>query len=44
LFARLAEHYKLLASDLETAIADGGLPDTFLGRRTFEPFPDEEQE
>ena len=42
LFARLAEHFKVLAYQIEVATAP--LPDTFLGRKTCEPFPKQDDE
>ena len=41
-FAKLAEHFKLLVADLEQAIAGRGSSDTFLGRKTHDPFPNED--
>lgn len=38
LFAKLAEHYKLLANEIEKAISER-TPITLLGRKTHEPFP-----
>ena len=40
LFARLAEHLNLLALQVEMTI-ENSAGDTFLGRRTYEPFPEE---
>jgi hypothetical protein len=41
-FADLAEHFKTLAANLEREIAAVATPsDTFLGRKTYEPFPRE---
>ena len=42
LFATLAEHFELLATQIEHAIAGRAL-DTFLGRKTQEPFPAEQE-
>jgi hypothetical protein len=42
LFARLAAHFKVLAGEIEKAI-DDPMPITFLGRKTVEPFPREEE-
>lgn len=43
LFARLAEHFKVLAAQLERTMAGReGFADTFLGRKTQEPFPNGE--
>jgi hypothetical protein len=42
LFATLAEHFKTLAAQIEEAMAGRGPSDTFLGRKTQEPFPQEE--
>ncbi|WP_168195363.1 hypothetical protein [Bradyrhizobium sp. NAS80.1] len=39
LFGKLAEHYKVLATEVERAMSGAG--DTLLGRKTQEPFPDE---
>ena len=43
MFAKLAEHFKILAAELEREIARRDpLGDTFFGRKTQEPFPKEE--
>ena len=42
LFDRLATHMKLLADQVEKTIVEVGAGDTFLGRKTQEPFPKEE--
>ena len=42
LFSRLAAHFKVLAGEIEKAI-DDPMPITFLGRKTVEPFPREEE-
>jgi len=42
LFERLAGHLKMLAKEVERAIVTSYPPDTFLGRKTQEPFPKEE--
>jgi hypothetical protein len=42
LFTRLVEHFKMLAAHVEKAMADATAGDTFLGRKTQEPFPIEE--
>jgi hypothetical protein len=44
LFSRLAAHYKVLAVELERVIDGYASPDTFLGRKTYEPFPNEDDE
>jgi hypothetical protein len=44
LFSRLAVHYKVLAVELERVIDGHASPDTFLGRKTYEPFPSEDDE
>jgi hypothetical protein len=44
LFERLAGHLKMLAGEVERAILTNYPPDTFLGRKTQEPFPKEEAE
>jgi hypothetical protein len=44
LFDRLARHFKTLAGELEAEIAKRAPVDTFLGRKTQEPFPREEGE
>jgi hypothetical protein len=44
LFSRLAAHYKVLAVELERVIDGNASPDTFLGRKTYEPFPKEDDE
>jgi hypothetical protein len=41
LFAKLATHFSVLAGEVERTIA-AAPPDTFLGRKTHEPFPNEE--
>jgi hypothetical protein len=43
LFARLAEHFKVLAAEVERAIAGRVSSDTFLGRKTYDPFPKEDE-
>ena len=43
LFASLAAHYKVLAAQVETAMANAAASDRFLGRKTQEPFPKEEE-
>lgn len=42
LFDRLATQYKMMIGDLERTMA-GAPPITFLGRKTQEPFPREEE-
>ena len=42
MFARLAEHFKLLAGELEKEIALRSAADTFVGRRIQDPFPKED--
>jgi hypothetical protein len=42
LFAMFAENFKILANQIEKAIADP-LPMTFFGRKTQEPFPSEDE-
>ena len=42
LFKNLAEHYKILAAQVEMAISER-MPLTFLGRKTKEPFPVEDE-
>jgi len=42
LFATLAEHFKTLAAQIELTIGGCGPADTFLGRKTQEPFPNED--
>ena len=37
-FGRMAEHFKVLAGQLELVLKYGKADDTFLGRRTHEPF------
>jgi hypothetical protein len=39
LFERLAGHLKILAGEIERAIIANYPADTFLGRKTQEPFP-----
>jgi hypothetical protein len=44
LFTRLAEHYEILATEVERAMKIfGERSGTFLGRKTQEPFPEEER-
>jgi hypothetical protein len=42
LFAKLAEHFKVLVGEIERAIKGQPAPDTFVGHNTHEPFPKEE--
>jgi len=42
LFDRLARQFKVMIGDLERTLA-GAPPITFLGRKTQEPFPHEEE-
>jgi hypothetical protein len=42
LFATLAEHFRLLGAPTEETMAGRGPADTFLGRKTQDPFPKEE--
>jgi hypothetical protein len=42
LFKKLAEHYKVLAAQIEMAMSER-TPITFLGRKTQEPFPMREE-
>jgi hypothetical protein len=42
MFAKLAEHFKLLADELEKEITKRSPANTFLGRKTQDPFPNEE--
>lgn len=42
LFAKLAEHFKVLAGEIEKVLAHP-MPITFLGRKIQEPFPNEEK-
>jgi len=42
LFDRLARHFQTLAAQLEAEIAKNAPVDTFLGRKTQEPFPSED--
>jgi hypothetical protein len=44
IFKRLATHYRRLARELEAAIAAASqpIPDGFLGRKTYDPFPKED--
>jgi hypothetical protein len=44
LFDRLARHFKTLAGELEIEISKRTPTDTFLGSKTHEPFPKEEEE
>jgi hypothetical protein len=41
LFDGLVNHFKILAVEIERVMADP-MPMTFLGRKTQEPFPSEE--
>jgi hypothetical protein len=43
LVAEVAEHLKMLAARIDHAMVKGGVGDTFLGRKTYEPFPKEKQ-
>ncbi len=44
LFARLADHLTVLITNIERVIADkSGIADTFIGRKTQAPFPNEEE-
>lgn len=43
LFAKLAEHFKVPASEIENTLLTK-VPDTFLGRKTQKPFPQGETE
>jgi hypothetical protein len=38
LFKQLAEHFKVLAAQVEKAMADTGVGESFPGRKTQEPF------
>jgi hypothetical protein len=43
MFARLAEHFRTLAGELETELARRTpSADSFLGHKTHEPFPNED--
>ena len=44
LFSTIATHYKVLIDELERVIREGAPSDTFLGRKTYEPFPKEDDE
>ena len=37
-FGRMAEHFRVLAGQLEHVLTYGKADDTFVGRRTHEPF------
>ena len=45
IFARLPAHYRGLAREPEAAIAAASqpIPDALLGRKTYEPFPEDEE-
>lgn len=47
LFGRLADHFRVLASEIEKTITAMPSPDTFsntfIGRETQEPFPKEDE-
>ena len=43
LFGRLAEHFKVLVGEIERTMAAQASTDTFLDRKTQEPFPKEEE-
>ena len=43
LFGRLAEHFKVLVGEIERTMTAQASTDTFLGRKTPEPFPKEEE-
>ena len=40
-FSKFAQHFGVLAAQVEKAIADAATGDTFLGRKTNEHFPKE---
>jgi hypothetical protein len=42
MFAKLAEHFKVLAGELEKEIAKRSSVDTFLSRKTEDPLPKED--
>jgi hypothetical protein len=42
MFAKLAEHFKLLADELEKEIAKRSSVDTLSGHKTQDPFPKED--
>jgi hypothetical protein len=42
LFSKLVEHFRVLAAEIEKTMVDQ-IPLTFLGRKTYEPFPSEEE-
>jgi len=44
LFSWLAAHYKVIAIELERVVDGHASPDTFLGRKTYEPFQNEDGE
>jgi len=44
LFDKLARHFRMLAREVDCAIVGSYPPDTFLGRKTQEPFPKGETE
>jgi hypothetical protein len=41
-FGKLAQHFKILGDELEREIAKSAAADTFLGRKTQEAFPKED--
>lgn len=43
LFTKLAAHFKVLAGEVEKAIAAAGTGDSFPGGKTQEPFPTERE-
>ena len=42
MFAKLAEHFRLLAGELEKEIAQRSAADPLVGRRIQDPFPKED--
>jgi hypothetical protein len=43
LFAKLAEHFKVLVAEVERAMAGQAAPDSFIGRQTGESLPKGEE-
>lgn len=43
LFCQLSRHLSMLADQVEQAISAAAPPDTFLGRKNYEPFPTHEE-
>jgi hypothetical protein len=40
-FTKLSHEFKVVVAHVETVLNVSAAPDTFLGRKTYEPFPQE---